>query len=201
MGSTKPKDLPTIALLEQYFATGDQDAAWEVYQRYVRRLVGLVGNHLSPKLAKRVGAEEVAQSALRTFFIRYRDGRLRLEQGKLWALLSAIALNKLRRQADYHQAGRRSLDRELHLEEEGVSFSVEQEVIARGPTPEEELALEEELEKVKEELDPQSRLVLDLALAGCPVPEIARAIGRSERRVRQVKAEIILPALKKRLDM
>src|SRR5262249_61833539 len=75
---------------------GDQQAAAEIFRRYVGRLIGIVQARLSAKLARRVDPEDVVQSAYRSFFAGARNGQYDLPLGRdLWRLLVAITLHKL----------------------------------------------------------------------------------------------------------
>jgi RNA polymerase sigma-70 factor (ECF subfamily) len=90
---------------------GDEGAADELFQRYADRLIGLAQSRLSCKMRRRVDAEDVIQSACRSFFVGVREGRYNLEQGgDLWRLLVAITLNKIQDQVKRHKAGKRSIE-------------------------------------------------------------------------------------------
>src|SRR5262249_1915459 len=55
---------------------GDEDAARQVFQRFVHRLVGLARVRLGRDLRRRVDPEDVVQSAYKSFFLRYEEGRV-----------------------------------------------------------------------------------------------------------------------------
>ncbi|MCA9070863.1 MAG: hypothetical protein KDA84_18165, partial [Planctomycetaceae bacterium] len=102
----------SLLLVEQHRA-GDPDAGEKIFRRYVVRLIGLVRNMLSAKLNSRVDPEDVAQSAFRSFFRCLKSDQYVFEKsGELWKLLAAIAVNKARRQIEFHTAVRRSVDLE-----------------------------------------------------------------------------------------
>src|SRR5687767_8694721 len=89
---------------------GDADAATELFDRYVERLMGLVRKRLSTKLARRIDPDDVVQSAYRSFFVRAREGRFDVsESGDLWRLLAAIAINKVLLNARHHRAEKRNV--------------------------------------------------------------------------------------------
>jgi RNA polymerase sigma-70 factor (ECF subfamily) len=89
-------------LLERY-QRGDQEAARLLFDQYASRLIGIVEGRLPQQLRPRMDAEDVVQSAYRSFFRIAMRGDVRLEEtGDLWRLLVAIALNKLRLQTRYH---------------------------------------------------------------------------------------------------
>jgi RNA polymerase sigma-70 factor (ECF subfamily) len=132
----------------------------------------------------------VVLSAWRTFFVRVRDGRIEVQPGHdLWHLLATITLHKMGRHLEHHTAGKRSIQREQEQGPDDSLCLVSVEAVARDPLPEEELALQEELEAALAPLAPTHRQIVELRLAGCTQPEIARQVGRTERLVRLVLTE------------
>ncbi len=178
---------PSLALLERWRKEGDEQAAGDLYARYVGRLIGLARSQMSGKLTRRVDAEDVVQSACKSFFVRVRDGRLELKPGKdLWQLLAAITMHKLYAQLEHHTAGKRSLRREEEQRTDGSISIVPIEAVAHDPTPGEALALAEEMERALASLAPHHRQMVTLRLEGHTLPEIATLSGRTERMVRVV---------------
>src|SRR6188508_3437537 len=58
----------------------DPQAAMELFDRYVQRLVALVRVRLSPKLKRRIDPEDVVQSAYRSFFMHAQTGQFSLQR-------------------------------------------------------------------------------------------------------------------------
>jgi DNA-directed RNA polymerase specialized sigma24 family protein len=84
------------AILMQRFREGDQQAAAALFQRYVGKLVSLAQRRLSAQLGRRIDAEDIVQSAFRSFFRGTRDGRFQIEPGQeLWRLLAVMTVTKL----------------------------------------------------------------------------------------------------------
>ena len=54
---------------------GDELAAEELFRRFAERLIAVAGARLSARMARRIDAEDVVQSAYRSFFCKARDGR------------------------------------------------------------------------------------------------------------------------------
>lgn len=175
-------DADSAALLLRW-RDGDADAATELFARYVDRLTALAAGRLSPKMKRRVDAEDVVQSAYRSFFVKAEDGRYNLDEGVgLWPLLAAITLSKVRKQVEFNTAGKRDV-----AEEASVGHAmVPVEVACRAPEPADVLATVEEYDRLKVELPPLHRRIVELRLEDRSVEEIAAEVGRSERTVRRV---------------
>jgi RNA polymerase sigma factor (sigma-70 family) len=168
----------TTADILNRFRLGDDQAAEQLFARYVVRLTGLARSRLSPKLAARTDPEDVVMSAYRSFFVGARDGQFSLSRsGDLWRLLVSITLHKLYRQARRHLAGSRSVRSE--------STADEHMFFAKEPPPEEVVGIADELEAVLSVLDPFARRVLELRLQEESLATISAATGRSERTVRR----------------
>jgi RNA polymerase sigma-70 factor (ECF subfamily) len=167
---------------------GDQQAAQELFDRYTQRLLAVVRARLSEKLNPRLDAEDVLQSAYRSFFIGSRDGRYVLRRsGDLWRLLVSIVLHKLHRQVEWHTAGKRAVGQE---QSEGSITSLPVEVVSREPSPMEAAAVADELASVLRDLQPLHRQMVELRLQGHLLKEVAAKTGRSERMVRLVLEEV-----------
>ena len=100
--------------LLQRVRDGDSQAGQELFSRYSKRLIALASQQLSQKLASRVDAEEVVQSAFRSFFRRDVRGDFKIDAGDhLWRLLVKLTLDKARAKARYHSAGMRDVGAEI----------------------------------------------------------------------------------------
>src|SRR5262249_48798612 len=118
MNNDEPQIAWTSSVLLQGCRDGDETAAEALYSRFVKRLTALARSRLSPRLSSRTDPEDIVQSVFRSFFVDARDGRFSLSRGgDLWRLLSAIAKHKLSRQVRHAAAFRRSLSRELSIED------------------------------------------------------------------------------------
>ncbi len=182
-----PAGWSSLVLLERYRAGNDQ-AADALFTRYFERLTLLARSRLSPRLACRTDPEDIVLSVYRSFFVGARAGRFTLSRGgDLWRLLASITQHKLLREARHQRADRRSVDRELPLDqaEESAFHRWQAE-----PTPEDAAALADELERVLSRLDAFGRRVLELRLQGAQLAEIAQDTRRSERTVRRTLGQI-----------
>lgn len=175
-----------VANLLERLRKGDQQAGSELFQRYADRLVTLARGRLSAKLAQRVDAEDVVQSAYRSFFAGARNGRYDLQQASdLWRLLVTITLHKLQHQFKRNTAEKRSVDRERRPANPQLG-GIPYDLLAQEPSPVEAVALTEEVERLMREREPLHRRMLEMALQGYDTEEIAADTQRSERTVRRV---------------
>lgn len=166
---------------------GDEQAADELFEAYIDGLLAYVRRRMSPGLARRVDAEDVVQSVYRSFFTRARSGQFVIQRsGDLWRLLLGISFNKLQSQVEHHTAGKRSFRKEAGDVASDRRSDAVAVPIAQGPTPDELLAVSEELERLVVSLPERHRAILDLRLQGESIPDIAEQFGRSERSIRRV---------------
>lgn len=181
-------DTSSSVLLWNELQAGESHAAEAIFLRYARRLTMLARSRLSPRLASRVDPEDIVLSMYRSFFVGARDGRLVVSRGgDLWRLLASMVINKARHQARRHRADMRSIDHERPL---GPTTEAQLASDPGEPTPDDALALADELERVLEKLEPFRRRVLELRLQGAAHADIAIDTDRSERTVRRALAEI-----------
>jgi RNA polymerase sigma-70 factor (ECF subfamily) len=172
---------------------GDQHAAAELVGQYTTRLVALARSRLPTKFGHRVDAEDVVQSAYRSFFAAARDGRYdRPQGGDLWQLLVTITLRKVYRQMEQLGTCKRAVDRELHFGSEDSLWGIQGPVSAGEPSPVEALALVDEVQDIMRGLDAAQRRVLELRLQGHNLDEIATATRCSERTVRRLLEKLKL---------
>jgi RNA polymerase sigma factor (sigma-70 family) len=181
-----PTHLEKSAEIFDRYRRGDPAAAEELFTRYVGRLTLLARSRLSPALASRTDPEDIVLSAYRSFFVAARDGRFTLRRsGDLWRLLVSITLHKL-----YRQARTQSAERRVLRECEAPTSPGRAADLSREPSPEEAVALADELEAVIAKLDPFARRVLELRLQDRSLAEISESLGRSERTIRRALTAI-----------
>ena len=168
------------------FRSGSEDAATELYVRYVHRLRALVRSRCSSELSRRIEPEDIVQSVFRRFFRRVSQGDYDVPAGEeLWGLFLVIALNRIRAAESFHRADKRDVrvtitdpDAGNYIEAAGghdeVAYSVLQMTIAEG----------------LEQLPEQQRFMLELRIQGHEVAEIAQKTGRSKRTVERNLQEV-----------
>jgi RNA polymerase sigma-70 factor (ECF subfamily) len=173
----------------------DDAAARELFERFARRLIGLARGRFADGLRHKVDPEDVVQSAYKSFFLRYGDGRLdACNWDSLWGLLTLITVRKCAERVAYHRAECRDVGREVSAPP-GEDRPPGLETFGREPTPLEAAELSETVDRLLTGLDEDERPVLELSLQGYTTREISERLGRAERTVR-----LLREGVRKRLE-
>ena len=165
----------------------DDAAAQELFGRFAYQLIALARQHIDAGLRHKVDPEDVVQSAYKSFFFRYGDGKLdAVNWNSLWGLLTLITVRKCADRAAHHAAECRDATREVPppLAHEPSAWH---EPLGREPTPLEAAVLSETVEQLLAGLDEDERPVLELSLQGYTTREISEMLGRAERTVRLLR--------------
>ena len=163
---------------------GDEQVAGEFWERYGARLQGLAARHLTSRLYRREGPEDIVQSVCRTFIRRARGGQFEFgDSESLWRLLCAITVTKVRQKARFHGRQKRGFHREKHLDEGRAGLA---DRGAAEPTPAEAVEFADQLQQLLADLNEEERQLVELKLAECTNREIAEKLACSERTVRRV---------------
>lgn len=177
------------ALIELWRKQGDQEAARQIVDSYIGRLLPLARRHISQRLASRVDPEDIVQSVFRTFFNRLRQGKFVFaDQDDLCKLLMRITLHKTLRQVAFHKAAKRDPSQET---EQGEDH--QQQLLAlldEDPTPEATVTFIDQLEHLLGQLRPTERQIVELRLQGYSNEEVARQLGVYDRKVRRVLHQV-----------
>lgn len=164
---------------------GDETIAGEFYAHYRPLLERLAGTHLQSSLLRRVGPDEVAHSACRTFLRRIHGGEFELGgRDKLWNLLCAITLAKARKKARFHLAEKREVGREQP--QPATTGHGTLPLAAAAPTPAEAAEFADQFEHVLGSMDEEERKIVLLKLEQKTNEEIAAACQCAERTVRRL---------------
>jgi RNA polymerase sigma factor (sigma-70 family) len=174
--------------LNQKLREGDQDAATEVFGRFVGRLIALARTKLDTRVRRKEDPEDVVQSVYRSFFTRHRAGKCELANwDELWGLLAIITIRKCLARFRHYLAQRRTIAGEVDVPLWGDAADGLSAAVDREPTPLEAAVLVETVEQMMRGLDPDDRAIIELSLQEYPVREISERLGLSERTVRRVR--------------
>ncbi len=179
--SQSPEDLALVELTRG----GDQEAARQLFDAFVGRLVVLARKHISQRLASRIDPEDIVQSVFRTFFARLKQGQFQLaDENDLGKLLVRITVHKTLRQVSFHKADKRSPDHEVHPAD-SRDGSVVLGLLAREPSAEVTIAFLDQLEHFLRRLRPIDRDILEMRMDGYSTEEIATKLGLYDRKIRR----------------
>lgn len=175
---TEPSDRSLLRRVRQ----GSDDAATQIYLRYVHRLRALTRAQCSGQLAHLVDSEDIVQSIFGSFFRGAGQGYYDVPAGEeLWRLFVVIALNKIRAKGNYFRAAKRDVRLTVQCEE------VPERDLPHGTASGEDLNfLRLSVEEALAKLPPQHKQVVTLRIEGHEVAEIAGRTGRSHRTVERI---------------
>jgi len=181
-----PDNAPSDETLLQQIRQGNQDAATQLYRRYVNRLRALAEAKCSAHLARRVDAEDIVQSVFRMFFQGVRQGFYDVPAGEdLWKLLLVMALNKIRAKGAYHRAAKRDVRLTTSVDASDASLEGH---LKHDHSP--QVFMEIVVKEALEQLDPRQREMVELRVQGHDISEIADKTGRSKRTVERNLQEV-----------
>jgi RNA polymerase sigma-70 factor (ECF subfamily) len=136
-----------------------------------------------------VEAEDVVQSAFKSFFVRHREGKLQVGNWNgLWGLLTVITLRKCADRVEYLRARRRDVRREVSAPE--GQDQPWQLALDREPLPQEAAILAETVEALFGAVDEDERPILELSLQGYTAAEISLRLGRALRTVQRLRERV-----------
>jgi RNA polymerase sigma-70 factor (ECF subfamily) len=181
-----PPEVPFADLAGRLLA-GDDDAARLVVDQFTRRLVCLAASRLPQALAAKVDPEDVVQSVFKSFFVRYAEGRFKLDSwDNLWTLLTVLTVRKCGHRVEHFRAARRDVRREVTVATDPNGSDVPWEAATPEPTPAEAVLLSVTVEELLRGLVPAHRRIVQLRLEGSTIAEVSRQAGFTERTVHRV---------------
>ena len=181
---------PAFLMVMSKLRAGDQEAAAEVFRRFLTRLIALASHQFEARLRAKDDPEDVVQSVYKSFFRRDDRSPFELSDWEaLWALLATITVRKCRDRRQFWRAARRDAGRESPR---GRDPAVEAwlEAIDREPTPLQATILAETLEQLIRPLNHKERTIAQMSFQGYTAVEIAERCECSERTVGRVLARV-----------
>ncbi len=170
---------------------GNEVVISEFFLQYGDMLHKLADQRLAAGVRRRIGPEDVVQSACRTFLRRAKAGEFTLEDNDaLWRLLCAITLTKMREQTRFHLRQKRGLQHETSRNLPADASLTEFQPVAPGPTHIEEAEFADQLRVALDGLSEEERQMVEWKLQDLTHDDIAEKLGCSERTVRRVLKKV-----------
>jgi RNA polymerase sigma-70 factor (ECF subfamily) len=149
---------------------GAESAAADLDDAYRARLCRLVECEMNRRYRRREDAEDVVQSAFRSFYRRNAEGAFRIgSSADLWRLLAAVTRRKVLKHLERLNAEIRNPGREECLDGDTL--------FDRAPAPEEAAIATDLIVQALAGLDETYAKVFDLRLQNCTEAEIATTLG------------------------
>jgi RNA polymerase sigma-70 factor (ECF subfamily) len=168
----------------------DNSAAEAVLRRYANQLIRLASRRVVGALQRKVDAEDLVQSAFRSFFRADAETPFELcNWDNLWAVLATITLRKCGYQLRQFLTAKRNVS----LEEPTPATEDSQgdgQALAREATPAEAAVLADLVEQWLAGLEGKTRQIGELMLQGHTAADIAPLVGLTERSVFRQMARI-----------
>ena len=167
---------------------GEEEVVRDFWNQYGDRLEKLAGRQLNPKMQRRVQADDVVQSACRTFFRRAEAGQFKLDESEsLWRLMCAIVVNKARMKIRFHLQEKRGVNHEEEQSNEDRPVDIG---VSESPTPDAIAEFNDQFEFIMNALDEEEKQIIQLKLEDLTNEEIAERMDCSERTVRRIFSRI-----------
>jgi DNA-directed RNA polymerase specialized sigma24 family protein len=170
-----------------------QEALWD---RYFGRLAGLARQRMPNRTRRVADEEDIALSALNSFFRRAGDGEFPnlTDRTGLWPLLARITVFKAIMRIEHERAAKRGGERvigECELHAGGKKLPSLDDVIATEPTPELAVQMEEQVQVLMAKLgDVVLQQIARMKLEGYENREIANSMAVGLRTVERKLARI-----------
>lgn len=162
----------------------------EIWNRYFLKLAAVARKHLSPGVRRTVDEEDVALSALNSFFAKLETGRFSQlsDRAQLWTLLTTIATYKAINLRARHRAKKRGGGNVRG--DSGFAEEALREIVAVDPGPQELAEFRELATAMLGKLEAPMRKIAHDKLMGRSDWEIAEELGVSPRTVTRKVARI-----------
>lgn len=173
--------------LMHQLASGENDAAQRIVERFMEQLVAAARQRLGSSLRPKVAPSDVAQSVFRLFFARQLSDPYSIDNWEaLWGLLLGITLGKCRNLHRHYHQQIRDVSRETALEQDDDLPGNDWAGFDRAPSATECAILEETWEAMLRDMDDRACEIARLRLEGFSPGEISDTLNCSERTVFRV---------------
>ena len=181
--SESTESSPELQAILENIKNGSGDAANELHQRFVDRLVRLASTRINRRFRSKIEPEEIVQSVFASFFRRHEQGEFTFDGwNDLWALLVRITICKCTNRVTGFMTAKRNIRREIQGRVDSANDS-SLYAVSIEPTAEETVVFNETLDQLLDLLPNDLQEIVCLRLQGHSNLEISEKIDRSERTV------------------
>lgn len=162
----------------------------DIFNQYAERLLGVARTRLGARLREKVSEEDIVQSAFISFFRRQNEFQFSGDDSDgLWGLLVIITVRKCTKWAAVFGTNKRSISREVSMNDDLVDHRRMMELATDDPSPEEALLLTELVDRLMGQFGERQQMMISLRMQGYELDEIANETQSSRRTVARVIAE------------
>jgi len=178
------------------------EAARIIWERFAPRLTQLIRRRLDNRIFRREDEQDILQSMFASFYqSQYLGKTAPASRQELWKLLVRITMCKVVNTAHRHLADRRDIRREhsersCDSDNNGFANWIRDHVDRAQPTPQDRVAVVEEVERLLHLLPDELRQIVLWKLEGFTNAEISPMIGKTVRSV-ELKLQLIRRILEK----
>ncbi|MEO1498000.1 MAG: sigma-70 family RNA polymerase sigma factor [Planctomycetota bacterium] len=187
--------------LMQDLASGSDDAAWTIVERYTPHILRVIRASLPKAIRSKVDSTDLANTLLGSLLLKRSRLRRLEDPAQLIALLTKAARNRvIDEHRKYTQTAARSLgSEEARLDDVHPESATAKRAIAgdgrlggREQTPSQIAIGREKWASLVSDLNPREREVIKLRIGGSTYAEIAGKLkGTSDRTARRIVANIV----------
>jgi RNA polymerase sigma factor (sigma-70 family) len=167
---------------------GDQDAGWELIEKYERHIRAVIYRRQNRRLQSKYDSTDFVQAVWASFFRNPSQLDGMTEPDQLIALLITIARNKVIDTTRRYQGSRRDVSREVTLCGGSTSAGNGSSSVT---TPSHVAMAREQLERTLYRLTPDHQRIVQMRFTGATFAEIAEELQIHERTARRVIERVL----------
>jgi RNA polymerase sigma-70 factor (ECF subfamily) len=176
--------------LLQRVRDGDEDAAWELIDRYGPHIFRVVRRRLNARIRSKFDSADFVQAVWASFFTSRAEILSFNQPEELIGFLAQMAQNKVltevRRRLQYT---RNNVTHEQPLDDSTLPAPID--AAANQPSPSQVAVARERWERMLNNSPPQWREILEMRYRGATYEEVALKLGMHERSIRKIVEQML----------